>query len=121
MRAALLLVTVLIVFCAKLQATPFAVYLTWQKDPTTTMTIQWICKKSSGASRVEYKEVDTENWIECKSYSNDLPHHVPYKVYVLEIENLKPNTHYLFRFFRKGHSSKVLILQDEFFFQIIRN
>ena len=81
---------------------PPAVYLTWQRDPTTAMTIQW---HSQGARDdvVEYQRLDERAW-----HTVTGSHHpMPYSdriVHVAELTGLTPGTDYRFRF--GGHSAE---------------
>ena len=50
-------------FAAKPTFDPTGLFLTWQRDPTTTMTIQWIGTEQEGATRpVWYAKQDTIGW-----------------------------------------------------------
>ena len=37
-------------------STPLSVYLTWQQDPTTTMTIQWITDHEDEGNRIDFQK-----------------------------------------------------------------
>lgn len=102
MRSILFLIALFMVLCGKMVAGPYAVYLTWQKDPTTTMTIQWISEKGTMTSLIEYKEEGAVDWKSDQGSARDLPQKVPYKMHVVELQNLQPNTKYCFRFHSKG-------------------
>ncbi len=99
-------VALLVFFSAAYAEEPFAVYLTWQKDPTTTMSIQWITEINATYSGLEYKEEDTNassrdtpEWILApEEVLHLLPQKEPYILHVLELAQLKPNTSYRFRF-----------------------
>ena len=41
--------------CASTLSAADALYLTWQNDPTTTMTIQWLSDLKSESDEVEVK------------------------------------------------------------------
>lgn len=79
---------------------PPAVYLTWQRDPTTTMTIHW---HTIGPERSElqFRAVSEKDW---KSASGA---HVPLPgtdrfVHTLELTKLSPRTDYEFQFVSGG-------------------
>ncbi|MDB6081803.1 MAG: conserved putative secreted protein, partial [Chlamydiia bacterium] len=82
---------------SSLLAEPFAIYLTWQRDPTTTMTIQWINKENSKHSHIEYKEESATEWKHCHCKTKELPHDTGYNIHVTELKNLQPKTTYYFR------------------------
>ncbi|MFQ5988934.1 MAG: fibronectin type III domain-containing protein [Candidatus Methylomirabilales bacterium] len=75
---------------------PPAVYLTWQRDPTTTMTIQW---HSNGGHDdvVQYQRLDEEVWHTSRGSHHPMPHSDRI-VHVAELTGLKPATDYRFRF-----------------------
>lgn len=81
------------------EAAPFdppAVYLTWQRDPTTTMTIQW---HSNGGRDdvVQYQQIDEGVWHTFRGSHHPMPHS-DRMVHVAELTGLKPGTDYRFRF-----------------------
>ena len=42
---------------------PKALFLTWQRDPTTTMTVQWVGSEADGAQRpVWYAKKGSQSW-----------------------------------------------------------
>jgi acid phosphatase type 7 len=75
---------------------PPAVYLTWQHDPTTTMTVQW----HSDAGRddlVQYQKLGERVW----HTAVGAHHPMPYSdriIHVAELRDLEPGTDYRFRF-----------------------
>jgi hypothetical protein len=76
---------------------PSTLFLTWQRDPTTTMTVQWIGARGETAdTTVSYAEHHTGEWLaqapEIKPYGqSDL------KVFRAELTGLSPGTDYEFR------------------------
>lgn len=75
---------------------PPAVYLTWQRDPTTTMTIHW---HSHGGreDRVEYRRLDDQAWHAASGWHHPMPYS-DRMVHVAELTDLAPGTDYRFRF-----------------------
>lgn len=75
---------------------PPAVYLTWQRDPTTTMTIRW---HSVGPSErvVQYQRLDERTWHTAAGSQHPMPFS-DRTVHVAELEGLAPGTDYRFRF-----------------------
>ncbi|MFQ5932373.1 MAG: fibronectin type III domain-containing protein, partial [Nitrospiraceae bacterium] len=75
---------------------PPAVYLTWQRDPTTTMTVQW---HSVGAREdvVQYQRLDERGWHTTVGTHHPMPHSDRI-VHVAELTDLEPGTDYRFRF-----------------------
>ncbi|MFQ5802430.1 MAG: fibronectin type III domain-containing protein [Candidatus Methylomirabilales bacterium] len=75
---------------------PPAVYLTWQHDPTTTMTIQW---HSNGGrdDGVQYQRLDERVWRTTRGSHHPMPHSGR-TVHTAELTDLMPGTDYRFRF-----------------------
>jgi hypothetical protein len=76
---------------------PTALFLTWQRDPTTTMTIQWIGSEIDASQRpVWYAKKGTEEW-QSQGYS---PRRYPMSdhwIFRSELTGLEPDTEYVFR------------------------
>jgi acid phosphatase type 7 len=99
---------------------PHAIYLTWQQDPTKTMTIQWISNQDSADDEIEYKKhediaaADTSKnplndaWNLASGTHHNLPEKCPHFVHVVELTNLLPNTVYTFRI---GKSDKTYLFK----------
>jgi hypothetical protein len=74
---------------------PTTLFLTWHRDPTTTMAVQWIAPES-----------DADKTIKCKAVGGAVEHHAstilrPYghtdfKVHRAELQGLTPDTEYEF-------------------------
>lgn len=92
----LILFFTLYAFCIQGEA-PFAVYLTWQKSPDTTMIIQWITSSKDGDDQVYFSDTGDANWEEKKAVHTPFPENKPYFLHRIEIENLKPNHLHHFR------------------------
>lgn len=76
-------------------AKPSAVYLTWQQDPTTTMTVHWINQDPDGTT-LRYRLQGESTWIERTA---DETRPFPYTerlVHIVELTGLSPNTIYEF-------------------------
>ena len=85
--------------CAYLGAEydPVALYLTWQRHPDTTMTIQWITPLDRHDDLVEYRQADEQEWKRATGTHAQLPKDTPYFLHRIELINLKPATSYHFR------------------------
>ena len=75
---------------------PDTLFLSWQQDPTTTITIQWLGIETSADSSIQYATVEEPIWLSrntiVKPYTNtDL------KVFRSELTGLKPGTEYQFQ------------------------
>jgi acid phosphatase type 7 len=77
--------------------TPRALFLTWQRDPTTTMTVQWIGSEREGAERpVWFAKESSHNW-RLQKFSQ---HRFPLSdlwIHRAELSDLAPDTGYKFR------------------------
>ncbi|WP_437187141.1 fibronectin type III domain-containing protein [Planctomicrobium sp. SH668] len=75
---------------------PDTLILTWQKDPTTTMTFQWLDldTPANGAIYVDEvgKDLKTRYVTQLRPYQK-----TDHKLHRLEVEGLQPNTDYQFR------------------------
>ena len=76
---------------------PIAVYLTWQRNPETTMTIHWITRANRKANTVEYRQASDNQWSAANGSSIHMPEQSPYLVHTVELINLKPDCDYVFR------------------------
>jgi acid phosphatase type 7 len=78
---------------------PLPVYLTWQNDPSTTMTIQWLSSPEVTDAQVEYlKSAEKEpQWTSAQGTCKPLPLEAPYNINVLELQKLEPNCEYRFK------------------------
>ncbi len=76
---------------------PGALFLTWQQDPTTTMTIQWIGLDNEVADRpIWYSKAGSNQWRQrpAKLLPFPLTHR---KIARTELTGLEPDTDYVFR------------------------
>ncbi len=85
---------------------PSALYLTWQGDPTSTMTIQWISRLNETENLVKYQPIGQEQWIEALAHRSQLPENYPYLLHRLELTHLSPDTEYRFQIGSKGKEYK---------------
>src|SRR3954470_22127839 len=44
-----------------------SLFLTWQRDPTTTMTIQWVGKEAASDAAIQYAPLAGDDWKPAKS------------------------------------------------------
>ncbi|MCE5293631.1 MAG: metallophosphoesterase family protein [Chlamydiales bacterium] len=74
-----------------------ALYLTWQNDPTTTMTIQWLTDPKSVSDELEVrKSSDNQTWQKVTGTHKALPYDAPYIVHTVEVTGLTPDCQYTF-------------------------
>lgn len=76
---------------------PLTVYLTWQRSPESTMTIQWISELDRTEDVVEYQPTDGQEWFVAKGAHTVMPGGHPYYIHRVELTSLKSNTDYYFR------------------------
>lgn len=73
------------------------VYLTWQHDPQTSMTLQWISEGSNNQD-VEFQKAGDKDWNRIKATLVTLPRNSQnYNLHRVELKNLNPDTIYKFR------------------------
>ena len=84
---------------------PIALFLTWQRDPTTTMTIDWHLKASEGGREVLQYQADGSSgeWLEKTGAGHPFPFS-DRRIMRVELTGLEPATTYHFRF---GDDSRV--------------
>lgn len=81
-----------------------SVYLTWTKDPSTTMTVRWITKKDSVEDYVEYHKASGSKTIFQEGEHFGLPNDSEYAVHQAELEELEPNS--VYDFYLPGEEKK---------------
>jgi len=72
------------------------VYLTWQGDPCTTMTIQWITSTKKHPA-VQYRACDGEEWKIAYAKTYPLPNNSPYFLHRVVLTELKSDSTYTFK------------------------
>jgi Purple acid Phosphatase, N-terminal domain/Calcineurin-like phosphoesterase len=88
----------------KAAARPDTLFLTWQRDPTTTMTVQWIGKEGELTdSAVAFAQHGKNDW------QTVAPRITPYpmsdlKVFRAELTGLTPGSEYRFRIGPQSHT-----------------
>ncbi len=84
-------------FAAKPEFDPTALFCTWQQDPTTTMTVQWIGESGDADQRpLWYSKAGTGLWQQQPFMSKEFPL-TSKKVFRSELTGLEPDTDYHFR------------------------
>jgi len=78
---------------------PLGVYLTWQQDPTTTMTVHWHSFEADARENtVEYRRMDGEAWTSQDGSSTEFRFSEPQRlIHTVEITGLEPGETYAFR------------------------
>ncbi len=77
---------------------PLSVYLTWQRDPSTTMTVHWVAPAEKHDSIVHYRELNDSTWHQATGNSRPLPEgHDELRVHTVEITGLSPDAIHVFR------------------------
>ncbi len=84
-------------FAAQPTFKPRALFLTWQRDPTTTMTVQWVGSEADGAERpIWYAKKGSQEW---RSQAHS-PRRFPLSdhwIFRSELTGLEPGKDYVFR------------------------
>lgn len=82
---------------------PPAILLTWQRDPTSTMTIDWHTpKEDEREAELDYRGPDEEDWTRVSGETQEVEHEDPTTTYErdihrVELTDLDPGTEYEFR------------------------
>lgn len=76
---------------------PQGLFLTWQRDPTTTMTIQWVGSEEEGAARpISFAKDGSLEWQSAPGAVHDFPSS-KFKIFRTELTGLEPDGEYRFR------------------------
>jgi hypothetical protein len=76
---------------------PNTLFLTWQRDPTTTMTIQWVGTRGETAdTTISYRSAVAVGWQAQPATVQPYPQ-TDFKVFRTELTRLAPGTDYQFR------------------------
>jgi hypothetical protein len=82
---------------------PASLFLTWQRDPTTTMTVQWVGRETASDKSIWYapmaseaEVIGLENWRVGKTLTKPFPN-TNLKVYRCELTGLAAGTEYTFQ------------------------
>lgn len=75
---------------------PAALYLTWQRDPTTTMTIQWHTIGDTGPASLSYGPVDNGHRQEIAASTHPMPFS-DRLIHTVELTGLQPAGEYKFQ------------------------
>src|SRR5205823_2593261 len=73
-----------------------SLFLTWQQDPTTTMTIQWVGSDMASEPTIQYSPLAADDWKPAKTIRKPFPD-TELKVRRCELTGLTPGTEYKFR------------------------
>jgi acid phosphatase type 7 len=77
------------------ESTPSTLFLTWQRDPTTTMTIQWVGPESSQDASIQYATLESPVWVQAATILRPFPN-TDLRVHRCELTGLTPGTEYQF-------------------------
>jgi hypothetical protein len=91
---------------------PVAVYLTWQRSPETTMTIQWVTANNRPDDLILYRPLGGKEWLEETGDHHPMPLKQPYFIHGIELVDLRPDTMYEFRTGSNGKIYKFRTLPD---------
>lgn len=84
-----------VIFQAALQGKPLALYLTWESDPLSTITVQWITEKDKGIPTLAFREAEKEIWTESDGMALALPGLDDLLLFRTTLKSLSPGTDYL--------------------------
>lgn len=79
------------------QEEPFSVYLTWQRNPESTMSIQWISSIDDVTDVIEFQGEGEEQWHEVQGYHREMPCQLPFFIHFVELKELQASSGYRFR------------------------
>jgi hypothetical protein len=73
------------------------IYLTWQHQPDTTMTIQWITSKKNRDDVISYRQEGSNEWLSYIGTHFSIPEDNPYYIHRVELTQLQPGKTYQFK------------------------
>ena len=80
---------------------PSTLFLTWQRDPTTTITIQWVGPEKGSGLPIEFRPEDSPVWRAARTLAKPFPE-TDLKISRCELTGLTPEIEYRFRIGGKG-------------------
>lgn len=80
-------------------------FLTWQRDPTTTMTVQWVGPPSPQGSSIRYVAGTNDVWRTGRLTSAPFPK-TDFKIHRCELTGLTPGSEYVFQIGRNSPTYK---------------
>lgn len=89
---------------------PPALFLTWQQDPSTTMTIDWH-SVAPASSALEYRETGADAWRGAEGASHPFPYS-DRTIHRVELTGLAPGTLYEFRLAAEGRIFRFRTMPD---------
>jgi len=98
---------------ATFRCEPSAVYLSWQGDPQTTMTIQWITMSRDQETFVRYRELDGTQWYSINGRKIAMPQKKSQVIHVVELTDLKPGASYYFQVGKHPQQHKFQTISDD--------
>ena len=75
---------------------PSTLFLTWQRDPTTTMTIQWLGRETDADQAIRYSKLAETESASAKTITKPYVN-TDLKVFRCELSGLLPGTEYKFQ------------------------
>jgi hypothetical protein len=75
---------------------PLGMMLTWQRDPTTTMTIDWYTQDAAAPVVVNYRARGASEWLQTRGDTRAFPF-TDRHIHRVELTGLQPDTEYEFR------------------------
>lgn len=100
--AALLFALLLLPASVAAQYKPLGLQLTWQQDPTTTMTIDWHELADRSSRGLDYRRRGGTSWSSAPVSQHTFPHS-DRLIYRSELTGLEPGSPYEFRLGEDGH------------------
>ncbi|HRD55099.1 MAG TPA: metallophosphoesterase family protein [Parachlamydiaceae bacterium] len=87
---------------------PVSIYLTWTKSPESSMSVHWISPKADTENRLFYRLLEEENspFQEVPSVNKQMPEGHPFLIHHVTLDQLKPNSSYLFKISGNGRLFK---------------
>jgi acid phosphatase type 7 len=92
---------------------PLAVYLTWQRNPESTMTVCWVTNLDSSTDLVEYQRKGETAWKSITGQHVPMPDKYSFWIHSVELTQLQPDTEYIFRISAEGVKYKFRTMSND--------
>ncbi|MFQ5729990.1 MAG: purple acid phosphatase family protein, partial [Waddliaceae bacterium] len=76
---------------------PVGLLLSWQDDPSTTITLSWISDPDRTDDVVEFRKSQKATWHPATGFHLPLPEDMPYLIHHVSLTDLEANSDYVFR------------------------
>jgi hypothetical protein len=85
---------ILFIYCCFADLPNETIYLTWQRDPCSTLTIQWLSSITDTSTKIHFRKLSENAWLEADGEAFNLPSSTHYLLHRVELTGLQPDCQY---------------------------